>query len=57
MLIRYYCDRKKFNNLSFRSVHSFLRKFFDDLDKLNNLNPQKESTDTASELYNDFRRI
>ena len=53
---------KKFNNLSFKSIHS---SHFDNLDKLDNLNPQKESTekrkikvyDTASELYNDFLGI
>ena len=54
---RYYLDRKKLNNLSFKSKHSFLSEFFDDLDKTSNLNQQKESTkkrkikvfDTASE--------
>ena len=56
---RYYRDRKKINNLSFKSMHYFLSKFFDDL------NPQKESAikrkikmyDIASELYNDFLGI
>ena len=32
---------KKINNFSFKSKISFLNKFFDDLDKLNDLNPQK----------------
>ena len=62
---RYYCDRKKFGNLSSKSKDSFLNEFFGDLDKLNNLNPQKESInkrkinvyDKASELYNDFPGI
>ena len=61
---RYYYDKKKIN-LSFKSMRSFLSEFFDDLDKLNNLNPLKEVTkkrkikvyDTASELYNDFLGI
>ena len=64
-----YHDRKKFDNLSFKSssnsFKSFLNKFFDDFDKLNNLNPQKASTkerktnvdDKTSELYNDFLGI
>ena len=33
---------KKINNLSFKSMHSFLSKVYDDLDKLNNLNPIKK---------------
>ena len=49
-------------NLSFKPKHSFLKEFLDDLEKLNDINPQKESTkerkinvyDKASELYNDF---
>ena len=40
-LIKYYRDRKQFDNLS---KHSFLNEFFNELDKLNNVNPQKEST-------------
>ena len=28
--------------LSFKSKHSFLNEFFDDLDKLNNVNPKKK---------------
>ena len=38
---KYYCDRKNFDNLSFKSKHSFLNDFLDDLDKLNNLNLKK----------------
>ena len=53
---------KKINNLSFKSMHSSLSKLFDNLDKLNNLNPPKENTikrkikvyDTASKSNNDF---
>ena len=41
---KYYRDRKKFDNLSFKSKHSFSNEFLDGLDKLSNLNPQKEST-------------
>ena len=41
---KYYRDRKKFDSLSSKSKYSFLNRFFVDLDKLNNLNPQKEST-------------
>ena len=56
---------KKYDNLSFKSKHSFLNLFFGDLDKSNNLNPEKESTkqkkinlyDKASKLYNYFQRI
>ena len=52
-------------NLSFKSKHSFLKEFLDDLEKLNDISPQKESTkerkinvyDKASELYNDFLGI
>ena len=48
-----------------KSKYSFLNEVFVDLDKLNNLNPQKESTkerkidayDKASKLYNDFIEI
>ena len=58
-------DRKNFGNLSFKSKHSFLNDFLHDLDKLNNINPKKESTkekkinvyDKASELYNNFLGI
>ena len=35
---------KKIDNISFKSKHSFLSEFFNDLHKLNNLNPKKEST-------------
>ena len=49
---------KKFDSLSFKSNHSFMKEFFNELDDLNNLNPQRESTkkrkitrsDTALEL-------
>ena len=44
----------EFNYLSFKSKHSFLNEFFDDLDKSNNLNPQNVM---ASELYNTFLGI
>ena len=54
---------KKFDNLSFKSKHFFLKGFFDEfffnLDKLNNVNPKKSTKkkkinvyDKASELYN-----
>ena len=33
-----------FDSLSFKSKHSFLSEFFDDIDKLNNPNPKNEST-------------
>ena len=33
---------KKFDNLSFKSKHSFLNEFFNELDELNNVNPQKK---------------
>ena len=54
-----------FDSLSFKSKHSFLCKFFDDIDKLNNPNPKNESTkekkinvyDEVSELYNNFLAI
>ena len=53
------------DNFSFKSKHSFLNEFHDDLDRFNNLNLKKESAkkkkrnvfDKASELYNDFLRI
>ena len=53
---------KKVDNLSLESKHLFLVEFFNDLNKFNMLNPQKESTkkrktnvyDTASDLYNDL---
>ena len=53
---------KKSDILSLKSKHLFLVEFFDDLNKFNMLNPQKESTkkrktnvyDTASDLYNDL---
>ena len=56
---------KKFDSLSFKLKHYFLKDFFDELDDLNNLSTQKESTkrikinvyDTASELYNNFPGI
>ena len=56
---KYYCDRKNNDNLS------FLNDFFNEFNKLINVNPQKESTkerkinvyDTASELYNYFLGI
>ena len=58
---KYYCDIKKFDNLSSKSMYSFLIRFFNDLDKFNKLKPQKEETkkktnvsDAASELYNDL---
>ena len=59
---KYYRDRKKIYDLS---KHSFLNEFFDDLDKLKNLNPEKGSIkdkninvhDKASELYNNFLGI
>ena len=63
---RYYRDRKKnLDSLFFKSKHSFLNKDFDDLDKINILNPPKESTkgrkinahDKAPELCNDFLGI
>ena len=62
---RFYHDRKRFDKISFKSMHFFLSDFSEDLDKLNNLNPQKESSkekkinvyDKASKLYNDFLRI
>ena len=49
----------------FKSKYSFLDEFFDDLDKFNKLNLEKESTaekkineyKKASELYNDFLGI
>ena len=44
VFFKYSPDRKKIDNLSFRSKHSFLNEFFDDLDKLNNLNRHKQST-------------
>ena len=40
---KYYRDKKIFDNLSLKSKHSFLNEFLDNLDKLNNLNPEKES--------------
>ena len=62
---KYYCDREKVNRLSLESKHSFLAEFFIDLDRLNNLNPKKESIKKwkiimyyiASELYTDFLGI
>ena len=30
---KYYCDSKKFDNLSFKSKYSFLAEFFNDLNK------------------------
>ena len=41
---KYYCDIKKFDNLSSKSMYSFLIRFFNDLDKFNKLKPQKEET-------------
>ena len=35
---------KKIDNPSFKSKHSFLANCFDDLDKFNQLKPQKEET-------------
>ena len=60
-----YRDRKKFDNISFKSKHSFLNEFFDESDELNNLSQQNESTkerkinmhDKASELYIEFLEI
>ena len=48
--------------ITFLSDQSILNKIFDDLDKVNNLNPQKESIkekkinvhDKVSESYNNF---
>ena len=59
---KYYHDLKQFDNLSFKSKASFLANIFDDLDKFDNLKPQKEKTkekktnmyDSVSELYNDL---
>ena len=55
---KYYRDREKFDNLSFKSKHSFLNEFFNELNKSINANPHKESTkerkiNTTLELYND----
>ena len=55
----------EFDNISFKSKHSFLNEFFDELDELNNLSQQNESTkerkinmhDKASELYIEFLEI
>ena len=41
---KYYCDIKKFDNLSSKSMYSFLIRFFNDLDKFNKLKPQNEET-------------
>ena len=41
---KYYCDIKKFDNLSSKSMYSFLIRFFNDLDKFNKLKSQKEET-------------
>ena len=68
MLIIYFTNLiivKKIDSLSFKSKHSFQKKFFNELDDLNNVNSQKESTkkrkinanDTASELDNCFLGI
>ena len=60
---KYYRDSKKIDNLSFKWKYSFQVEFFEDLNKLNNSNPQKESTkvenvnDNASELYNEYLEI
>ena len=51
--------------VSFKSKHSFLNEFLDDLDKLNNLNPRKQNIkdrkvdvyDEASKLYSEFSEI
>ena len=63
--LKHYCDIKNSDNFSFKSMYSFLIRFFNDLDKSNKLMPQKEETkekktnvyNTASELYNDFLEI
>ena len=49
---KYYCDSKKFNNLSFKSKYSFLAEFFKDLNKFNNLKTHTKKE--ASELYNEL---
>ena len=54
-----YCNNKKFNSLSLTLKYSILLSFYSNLNKFNNLNPQKVSTkekkvttvhDNASEL-------
>ena len=39
-----YYNNKKFNSLSLTSKYPILLSFYIDLNKFNNLNPQKEST-------------
>ena len=31
---KYYCDNKKFDNISFKSKYSFLAEFLDDIKKI-----------------------
>ena len=55
-----YYNVKNFNGFSLTSKYPILFSFYSDLNKFNDLNPQKESTkgekaivyDNASELYN-----
>ena len=58
----YYRDNKNIDNLSFKSKHSFLAEFLNDIDKFSDLKPRNKNTkkkkakvhDTDSELYNKF---
>ena len=60
-----YYNIKNFNSLSLTSKYLILLSFYSNLNKFNNLNPQKESTkekkatvyDNASELYNEYLEI
>ena len=44
-----YCNNKIFNSSSLESKYPFLLLFYSDLNKCNNLNPQKESTKEKSD--------
>ena len=57
-----YYNIKNFSSLSLMSKYPILLSFYSDVNKFNNLNPQKESTkekkvtvyDNAPELYNEY---
>ena len=60
-----YYNIKHFNSLSLPSIYPILLSFYSNLNKFNNLNPQKQSTnwkkatlyDNTSELYNEYLEI
>ena len=60
-----YLDIKKIDNFSFKSKHSFLADFFNDLNKFSRVKTKKrktqrnkrKKTNAASELYNDLLEI